>query len=135
MTKNRHILQYLIMVPLSLSVCLLEELSDPSLIRGSPPVNAVVDIKYSFRPAGKVIGGNAINFSIINNPARISFDATIGHLRGTRDDANGGAYNNIEITGTDEEILTMETYNFAATVINSESVDSERFNGVVMLAA
>ena len=103
MTRNLRIVQPLIMVPtfLLLSACLKEESSGSLQISGSPPVNAAVDIEYSFRPTKLVTGGNAINFSIINKPAWTSFNATSGHLRGTPDDADVGTYHNIEITATD----------------------------------
>ncbi len=117
MTKSRPIVQYwiIVLLSLSLSACLPEEPSDNSLISGSPPVNAVEGLEYSFRPTKLVTGGNASHFIIINKPAWTSFDATTGYLRGTPDDADVGTYNNIGITATDG-ITTTSLPSFSITV-------------------
>jgi len=72
--------------------------NNPPQINGTPPTTATVDQQYLFLPSASAPDGDDLTFFIVNRPARASFNATTGRLRGTPVD--GDIYSNIEISVT-----------------------------------
>jgi len=70
-------------------------------IGGTPPTTAVVGSEYSFQPSAWDTAGDALSFSIQNQPAWATFDSTTGKLSGTPAAGDVGASAAITITVSD----------------------------------
>jgi hypothetical protein len=71
------------------------------VIGGTPPVSVVAGKVYSFTPTASDPDGNALTFSITNQPSWASFNASTGALSGTPTSAQIGIFRNIVITASD----------------------------------
>jgi hypothetical protein len=70
-------------------------------ISGSPVTYATVGTTYQFLPKASGAEGDTLQFSVANQPAWSTFDATTGLLSGTPGSADVGAYMDIQIRVTD----------------------------------
>jgi hypothetical protein len=70
-------------------------------ISGSPPTAVNAGSLYSFTPSASDPAGNALTFSIQNQPPWANFNASTGQLAGTPTSANVGTYPNIQISVSD----------------------------------
>ncbi|HEY5102303.1 MAG TPA: putative Ig domain-containing protein, partial [Steroidobacteraceae bacterium] len=68
------------------------------LISGTPPASVVAGASYSFKPTASDPEGNALTFSIANQPSWASFNANTGRLSGTPAKAEVGIFANIVIS-------------------------------------
>ena len=75
--------------------------SGPPTISGNPPTSVNVGATYSFTPSASGPEGQALTFSIQNQPAWANFDTNTGQLSGTPTAANTGTYSNITISVSD----------------------------------
>jgi hypothetical protein len=73
----------------------------PPAISGNPATSVNVGSQYSFTPNASDPGGNALTFSIQNQPSWANFDTSTGQLSGTPAAANVGSYANILISVSD----------------------------------
>jgi len=71
------------------------------VISGSPRSSVVVGSSYAFQPTASDAQGDPLRFSIANQPAWATFNASSGGLSGTPTAANVGTYANITISVTD----------------------------------
>jgi hypothetical protein len=71
------------------------------VISGTPGSTVVVGSAYSFQPSATDADGDALSFSISNEPAWASFSGTSGRLSGTPGTGSAGSYGNIVITVSD----------------------------------
>ena len=84
--------------------------TDKPVINGTAPAIAVVGQAYSFQPTASAGGllGTALTFSVANAPKWAAFNSASGHLAGTPNASEIGAYPNITITvsnGTTSAVL------------------------------
>ncbi len=78
------------------------------VISGNPATEVTAGSAYSFTPTASDADGDALTFSITNQPAWANFNTATGQLSGTPGDADVNVYNNIRITvsdGTDTSSL------------------------------
>jgi Putative Ig domain len=78
------------------------------VISGTPPAHAVAGQAYSFQPTASGPQGSVLRFSVANAPKWAAFNAASGHLAGTPNAGETGAYPNITITassGTSSAVL------------------------------
>jgi len=73
----------------------------PPTISGTPAIAVNADSAYSFTPTATDPGGNALTFSIQNQPSWANFSTTTGQLSGTPTATNVGSYPNILISVSD----------------------------------
>jgi len=73
----------------------------PPTISGNPATSVNAGSEYSFTPSASDPGGNALTFSIQNQPSWANFDTNTGRLSGTPNTANVGSYPNILISVSD----------------------------------
>lgn len=73
----------------------------PPVISGSPLLNIVVGVLYSFQPNASDPDGDALTFSIQNRPSWANFDTATGRLSGTPGLLDILTYNNIVISVSD----------------------------------
>ncbi len=73
----------------------------PPTILGTPPASVASGQGYSFQPSASDPNGDNLTFSIMNQPAWVTFDATTGRLTGTPTSADVGTYSNIIIRVSD----------------------------------
>lgn len=81
-------------------------------ISGNPNTQIDVGVAYSFQPTASDADGDALTFSIANQPAWANFNESSGRLFGTPDATDVGAWENIGISvsdGTDTVSLTAFT--------------------------
>jgi large repetitive protein len=74
---------------------------NPPVISGQPPTSVTVGSLYTFTPTASDPGGNALTFSIQNQPAWASFSTSTGTLAGTPTSSQVGTYSNIVISVSD----------------------------------
>lgn len=74
--------------------------SDKPVISGTPPARAVAGQVYSFQPAASDPKGGALTFSVANAPKWAAFNSASGHLAGSPNASETGAYPNITITAS-----------------------------------
>ncbi len=70
----------------------------PPTIGGNPPISVNVGAAYDFTPSAHDPQGQALTFSIQNQPTWASFNTTTGELSGAPAAANVGTYPNITIS-------------------------------------
>lgn len=70
-------------------------------ISGMPAGSIVAGNAYSFEPVATDPDGDALQFSIVNQPPWSNFDITTGALTGTPGDGDVGTYSDISITVSD----------------------------------
>jgi hypothetical protein len=87
----------------------------PPTISGNPATSVNVGSAYDFTPTASDPGGNALTFSIQNQPSWASFNTSTGQLTGTPTTANVGSYPNITISVSDGT-LTASLPAFSITV-------------------
>jgi hypothetical protein len=68
-------------------------------ISGAPPTAATVGTAYSFKPSASDSDGDALTYSIANQPAWMSINSSTGQLSGTPTAA--GTFSNITISVSD----------------------------------
>jgi hypothetical protein len=73
----------------------------PPTINGNPATSVNAGSAYSFTPSASDPAGNALTFSIQNQPSWANFDSGTGRLSGTPASVNIGHYANIVITVSD----------------------------------
>jgi hypothetical protein len=73
----------------------------PPTISGNPPTAVNVGSAYNFTPTATDPQGNALTFSIQNQPSWANFNTTTGQLSGTPTATNVGSYPNILISVSD----------------------------------
>jgi hypothetical protein len=92
--------------------------TDKPVISGSAPATAIVGQAYSFQPAASDPMGTALTYSVANAPKWAAFNATTGHMAGTPNASEVGAYPNITITvsnGTTSAVLPAFSITVSAT--------------------
>ena len=91
-------------------------------ISGSPPASISAGLSYSFQPSASDQNGDNLTFTIANQPAWISFNATTGRLTGTPTLADVGTYGNIVISVSDGiDTTTLRAFSIAVTQISTGS--------------
>ena len=93
--------------------------SRPS-ISGTPPSSVKVDVVYSFRPNASDADGDALTFSIQNQPGWASFDTSTGQISGTPSSGDVGVYSGISISVSDG-IDSASLPQFAITVNQADA--------------
>jgi large repetitive protein len=78
--------------------------NDPPTISGHPASGVVAGSVYSFTPSASDPNGNALTFSIQNQPPWASFSTSSGALTGTPTAGQAGAYSNIVISVSDGKL-------------------------------
>jgi len=76
------------------------------VIGGAPPASVVAGTAYSFTPTASDPDGNALSFSITNQPSWASFNASTGELSGTPTKAQTGTFSDIVIKASDGTMST-----------------------------
>ena len=71
------------------------------VIGGTPSTNVVAGASYSFTPTASDPDGDALTFSIANQPSWATFSSGTGQLSGTPTKTNIGAFSNIVISVSD----------------------------------
>jgi hypothetical protein len=71
------------------------------VISGTPPTGVVAGAVYSFAPTATDPDGNALTFSIANQPSWATFSSPTGQLSGTPTKTNIGTFSNIVISVSD----------------------------------
>jgi hypothetical protein len=71
------------------------------VISGTPPTGVVAGAIYSFAPTASDPDGNALTFSIANQPSWATFSSPTGQLSGTPTKTNIGTFSNIVISVSD----------------------------------
>jgi hypothetical protein len=94
----------------------------PPTILGMPPASVASNQGYSFEPSVSDRNGDSLSFSVINQPAWTTFDATTGRLTGTPTSADVGTYSNIIIRVSDGIASTsLAAFSIAVTDIATGS--------------
>ena len=75
--------------------------NNPPVIEGSPDASVIMDESYRFIPAASDPDGDALTFSIANQPVWSSFDNTTGQLSGVPGADHVGLYRDIVISVSD----------------------------------
>jgi Putative Ig domain len=92
-------------------------------ISGTPTTSIAVNSQYSFQPAANDADGDPIRFTIQNQPAWTTFDATSGQLSGTPQAGMEGSYQNIVISVTDEiATSSLPPFSIMVTQVSNGSV-------------
>jgi hypothetical protein len=114
--------------------------SGPPTISGNPPTSVNVGATYSFTPSASGPEGQALTFSIQNQPAWANFDTNTGQLSGTPTAANTGTYSNITISvsdGTSSASLPAFSITVTEVTTGSLTVDwsapSQNTNGTPLM--
>jgi Putative Ig domain len=74
--------------------------ADKPVISGTPPARGVAGQAYSFQPTASDPKGSPLTFSVANAPKWAAFNTASGHLAGTPNGSETGAYPNITITAS-----------------------------------
>lgn len=93
-------------------------------ISGSPASSVTAGASYSFTPQASDADGDALTFSIANQPAWATFDSSTGQLAGTPESTDVGINSNIAITvsdGTASSSLSAFNITVAANVSNTDT--------------
>jgi hypothetical protein len=88
------------------------------VIAGTATATILAGSAYSFTPTASDANGNALTFSIQNQPAWTTFSTTTGALTGMPAAVNAGTYSNIIISVSDG-MATTSLAAFAVTVTQS----------------
>ena len=100
----------------------------PPTISGNPATSVNAGSAYSFTPTATDPSGNALTFSIQNQPSWANFNAGTGQLSGTPTAANVGGYPNILISVSDGT-LTASLPAFAITVTQPSNTGPPTISG------
>lgn len=100
----------------------------PPTINGNPATSVNAGSAYSFAPSASDPDGNALTFSIQNQPSWASFNSGTGQLSGTPATANIGSYPNIVISVSDGT-LTASLAAFTVTVSQPSTDGPPTING------
>jgi YVTN family beta-propeller protein len=102
----------------------------PPTLTGTPESTAKTSWTYTFTPTAHDDNGDALSFSITNQPDWVKFDLNTGALTGIPNSSGLGTTHDIEITVSDG--LATATIAFDLTVVNSTppSVESTTDVGV-----
>lgn len=100
----------------------------PPTINGNPATSVIAGSAYSFTPSASDPEGNALTFSIKNQPSWASFNSATGQLSGTPVAANIGSYPNILISVSDGT-LTASLAAFTITVSQPPTDGPPTING------
>jgi len=100
----------------------------PPTISGNPATSVNAGSAYSFTPTASDPGGNALTFSIQNQPTWANFNAGTGKLSGTPTATNIGSYPNILIS-VSEGTLTASLPAFAITVTQPSNTGPPTISG------
>ena len=76
------------------------------VIGGTPSTNVVAGASYSFTPSASDPDGDALTFSIANQPSWATFSSGTGQLSGTPTKTNIGTFSNIVISVNDGTLTT-----------------------------
>jgi len=94
----------------------------PPTLAGTPPASATAGQTYTFQPSASDANGDTLTFSIVNQPAWATFNATTGRLTGTPTVADVGTYTNIIIRVSDGITNTgLAAFSIAVTQISTGS--------------
>lgn len=92
------------------------------IIFGNPPAAATVDQPYSFTPQASDPDGDALTFSIENQPAWASFDSSTGRISGVPTLGNVGSYSNIRVSVSDGQLsASMSGFSIEVTQLATAS--------------
>jgi hypothetical protein len=94
------------MEPFSIMVQADDGQNQPPEISGNPPRSVLVDERYSFTPNASDPDGDALMFSLSNNPDWLSIDTGTGEVSGTPDANDLGAHGRIRIAVSDGDLET-----------------------------
>lgn len=97
----------------------INAVNDAPVISGTPPTSATQDLSYSFTPIASDVDGDALNFTIVNQPAWANFNTTDGTLDGTPANADVGSYADITITVNSSGSLSNSLAPFTIVVGNT----------------
>ena len=100
----------------------------PPTINGNPTTSVNAGSAYSFTPSASDPEGDALTFSIQNQPSWANFDSGTGELSGTPLAANIGSYPNILISVSDGA-LTASLPSFTISVSQPSSAGPPTING------
>lgn len=75
--------------------------NNPPTISGTPPATVLINEAYSFTPTASDPDGDALTFSVNNQPAWANFDSTTGRLWGTPTLGDIGVNPNVRISVSD----------------------------------
>jgi len=100
----------------------------PPTINGNPATSVSAGSAYSFTPSASDPEGNALTFSIQNQPSWTNFNSSTGELFGTPVAANIGSYPNILISVSDGT-LTASLSAFTITVSQASASGPPTING------
>jgi len=78
--------------------------SDRPTISGTPATRATAGSPYAFQPSAHDADGKTLSFSVKNKPAWANFSIATGSLYGVPTSAQGGTYDNIEISVSNGEL-------------------------------
>ena len=96
--------------------------NQPPTISGTPLTTIASGQGYSFQPSASDANGDNLTFSITNQPAWITFNATTGRLTGTPMPADVGTYSNIIIRVSDGTAsASLNAFSIAVTQISTGS--------------
>jgi hypothetical protein len=76
----------------------------PPRISGTPAEAVAAEQSYRFLPSASDPDGQALSFSVINQPAWARFNTSTGLLDGTPSSSDAGTYSNIRISVSDGEL-------------------------------
>ena len=125
----------IVLLPLLLSGCLMNEstesdaintapapppVNDAPVITGTPPRMGKVGVEYAFTPNASDPNGDAISFSIENRPNWANFNPGNGRLSGIPTLGSEGTYNDVLIKANDGQ-MTSELPMFSITVEPAEA--------------
>lgn len=79
----------------------VQAVNTPPVISGSPITSVLQDTAYQFVPAASDADGDAMSFSIVNQPGWAAFDPATGALSGMPAPGDVGTYANIVINVSD----------------------------------
>ena len=79
----------------------VQAVNTPPVIAGSPTTSVLQDTAYQFVPAASDADGDALSFSIVNQPGWATFNSATGVLNGTPTAGDVGTYANIVISVSD----------------------------------
>ncbi|MDH3420012.1 MAG: putative Ig domain-containing protein [Gammaproteobacteria bacterium] len=79
----------------------VQAVNTPPVIAGSPTTSVLQDTAYQFAPAASDADGDALSFSIANQPGWATFNSATGVLDGTPTPGDVGTYPNIVISVSD----------------------------------
>jgi hypothetical protein len=81
-----------------------DPVNNPPTISGTPASSVDAGNEYAFTPTASDAEGNALSFSIANQPPWASFDTSTGTLSGTPSNEDAGTYSDITISVSDGEL-------------------------------